>query len=122
MGFENNFNGIYFHHHFYLKTDVSRNGYSPGYSERDTSSVPKLFTPCPLGSCVYIVYKSPYYDFEHSAYFTELLVLYDTRNSLLWSKTIFSYYILCTLTNYILDIYFRGRPGAWHMVLPEWMV
>ena len=39
MGFENNFNGIYFHHHFYLKTDVSRNGYSPGYSERDTSSV-----------------------------------------------------------------------------------
>ena len=22
VGFENNFNGIYFHHHFYLKTDV----------------------------------------------------------------------------------------------------
>ena len=39
MGFENNFNGIYFHHHFYLKTGVSRNGLSPGYSERDTSSV-----------------------------------------------------------------------------------
>ena len=39
MGFENNFNGIYFHHHFYLKTGVSRNGLSPGYSERDISSV-----------------------------------------------------------------------------------
>ena len=39
MGFENNFNGIYFHHHFYLKTGVSRNGLSLGFSERDTSSV-----------------------------------------------------------------------------------
>ena len=39
MGFENNFNGIYFHHHFYLKTGVSRNGLSPGYSERDTGGV-----------------------------------------------------------------------------------
>ena len=38
-GFENNFNGIYFHNHFYLKTGVSRNGLSPGYSDRDTSSV-----------------------------------------------------------------------------------
>ena len=36
MRFENNFN---FHHHFYLKIGVSRNGLSPGYSERDTSSV-----------------------------------------------------------------------------------
>ena len=36
MGFENNFNGIYFHR---LKTGVSRNGLSPGYSDRDTSSV-----------------------------------------------------------------------------------
>ena len=39
MGFENNFNGIYFHHDFYLKTGVSRNDLSPGYSEQDTSSV-----------------------------------------------------------------------------------
>ena len=39
MGFENNFNGIYFHRHFYLKTSVSRNGLSPDYSEQDTSSV-----------------------------------------------------------------------------------
>jgi hypothetical protein len=38
-GFENNFNGIYFHHNFYLKTGVSRNGLSPGYSERDIISV-----------------------------------------------------------------------------------
>ena len=39
MRFENNFNGIYFHHNFYRKTGVSRNGLSPGYSEQDTSSV-----------------------------------------------------------------------------------
>ena len=39
MGSENNFNGIYFHHHFYLKTGVSRNGFSLGYSEQDTSTV-----------------------------------------------------------------------------------
>ena len=36
---ENNFNGIYFHHHFYLKTGVSKNGLSLGYSEQDTSTV-----------------------------------------------------------------------------------
>ena len=39
MGFENNFNGKYFHHHFYFKTGVSRNCLSLGYSERDISSV-----------------------------------------------------------------------------------
>ena len=39
MGFENDFNSIYFYHNFYLKTSVSRNGLSPGYSERDISSV-----------------------------------------------------------------------------------
>ena len=44
MGSENNFNGIYFHHHFYLKTGVSKNGLSPGYSERDTSSVVQLIS------------------------------------------------------------------------------
>ena len=32
MGSGNNFNGIYFHHHFCLKTGVSRNGLSLGYS------------------------------------------------------------------------------------------
>jgi hypothetical protein len=39
VGFENNFNGTTFHHHFCLKTGVSRNGLSLGYSERDTSTV-----------------------------------------------------------------------------------
>ena len=38
MGFENNFNGIHFHHVF-IKTGVSINDWSLGYSERDTSSV-----------------------------------------------------------------------------------
>ena len=42
MGFENNFNGTTFHHHFCLKTGVSRNGLSLGYSERDTSTVYSL--------------------------------------------------------------------------------
>jgi hypothetical protein len=36
--FENNFDGMYFHHNLYLKTGVSRNGLSSGYSERDISS------------------------------------------------------------------------------------
>ena len=47
MGFENNFNGIYFHHHFYLKTGVSRNGLSPDYSEQDTGTPPltRFFGP-----------------------------------------------------------------------------
>ena len=39
IGFENNFNGTTFHHHFCLKTGVSRNGLSLAYSERDTSTV-----------------------------------------------------------------------------------
>jgi hypothetical protein len=39
VGFENNFNGTTFHHHFCLKTGVSRNGLSLEYSERDTSAV-----------------------------------------------------------------------------------
>ena len=40
MGFKNDFNGVgYFHHNFYLKTGVSKNGLSLGYSEQDTSSV-----------------------------------------------------------------------------------
>ena len=39
VGFENNFNGIYFHPYFYLKTGVSRNGLSLGYSEQETSTV-----------------------------------------------------------------------------------
>ena len=39
MGSENNFNGRYFHHHFYHKTGVIRNGLSLGYSEQDTSTV-----------------------------------------------------------------------------------
>ena len=38
-GFENNFNGTTFYHHFCLKTGVSRNGLTLGYSEKDTSSV-----------------------------------------------------------------------------------
>jgi hypothetical protein len=40
VGFETNFNGTTFHHHFCLKTGVSRNGLSLGYSEQDTSTVP----------------------------------------------------------------------------------
>ena len=43
VGFENNFNDIYFHNHFYFKTGVSRNGLSLGYSEGDTSSVYRLW-------------------------------------------------------------------------------
>ena len=38
-GFEFIFNGQYFHHPYYLKTSVSRNDLSPGYSEQDTRSV-----------------------------------------------------------------------------------
>ena len=33
VGFENKFNGTTFNHHFCLKTGVSRNGLSLGYSE-----------------------------------------------------------------------------------------
>ena len=43
MGFENDFNGIYFHHHFYLKTGVSRNGLSFRYSKQDTRNVMSFF-------------------------------------------------------------------------------
>ena len=53
MGSENNFNGIYFHHYFYLKTGVSRNGLSLGYSERDTSSVDMDFIKMWLYSELY---------------------------------------------------------------------
>ena len=42
-GIEIIFNGIYFHRHFYLKTGVSRNGLSLGYSERDTSTAMSMF-------------------------------------------------------------------------------
>ena len=48
VGFENYFNGIYFHYNFYLKTDVSRNGLSFGYSERDTSSVTLISIGTPV--------------------------------------------------------------------------
>jgi hypothetical protein len=41
-GIEIIFNGIYFHRHFYLKTGVSKNGLSLGYSEQDTSTVFEL--------------------------------------------------------------------------------
>ena len=33
------FNSIYVHQHLYLKNGASRNGLSPGYSERNTGSV-----------------------------------------------------------------------------------
>ena len=42
MGSENNFNGLYVYHHFYLKTGVNSYGWSFWYSERDTSSVSLL--------------------------------------------------------------------------------
>jgi hypothetical protein len=54
VGFENNFNGTTFHHHFCLKTGVSRKGLSLEYSEQNTSTVhtnvdpkvcPKYVTP-----------------------------------------------------------------------------
>ena len=42
MRSENDFNGIYFQNHFYLKTGDNRNGLSLGCSEWDTSSVPSV--------------------------------------------------------------------------------
>ena len=43
MRFEKNFNGTTFHHHFCLKTGVSRNGLFLEYSDRDTSTLTYIY-------------------------------------------------------------------------------